>query len=351
MTDHQVNTETISFATFGTIMSLLTVASLVGNIVCYRMTNRLRRNKPSLALVLNLNVSDTLVALVSWCSFMTQHIANHANSTISVIVHKAFWSLLVTLGNVTLLTLSGLAADCFIALRWPLHYRDITTIKAVRIYLAVSWIVSTLAGGSDFIAAIFKSESFTDAVHDSMVFSKSNKSVGEKLTASLTVLTSNILSLACLTALILLYGYILSKIHRIKKDNVLSKRGGFRSEVHAVRTTLMVFFSFLLLWLPTLVINIVSVLEPYFLSKLSLIEASFIGYSADTLLMVHSIVDAVIYGVRIKNTISRQRKSRLTLIDYTRSLRMGGSFSSSISSVSTSPKKKVIKMLSNNSIK
>lgn len=322
------------------------IASTVSNIVCFRLTNRMVKNKPSLILVLNLSISDILVSLFTWTAFMIQHISSLADNKINDVVHKIFWSLILTMGNMTILTLSGLAADCFIALRWPLHYRDISTLKAVRIYIFVSWIVSIISGFGDFLLAIAKSNSKTlymEAIRDTMYFTSTKYStLTAKVTASLTMLLSNSLSFFCLCLLVVIYSYVLVKINKVRRNKTLSKQGGFRSEVHAVRTTLMVFTSFLLLFVPTLVINIITVIQPNFLSKLSHIEASFIGYTADCLLLVHSMVDAIIYGKRVSKTINRQRKSRLTLEDYMRQTRGASSYSSSFSSHSTlSPTRQV----------
>lgn len=303
-----------SFAAFGTIMSLLAIGALVGNIICFKMTHRLLRSKPSLALVLNLNMSDIVVALVSWIGFMFQQTAAYIQLEVHILVHKLFWSILLALGNVTLLTLTGLAGDCFMALRWPLHYRDMATNRSINIYITVIWIFSILAGGGDFLAAVSaagsKDQSFADAVHESMVLTRTDLTITDRLTASIAMLMSNSLSFLCLLTMLTMYGYILRKIRQIHSDRRLSKQGGFKSEIHAVRTTLMIFTSFLLLWLPTFIVNIVSVAKPDFLSKLSALEASFIGHSADSLLMVHSMVDAVIYGVRVNKTIRRHRKNR-----------------------------------------
>lgn len=343
MSEAEDAVETTSFAIFGSIMSLLMIASVIGNVVCFRLTNRMVKNKPSLVLVLNLNVSDILVSLFTLTAFMTQHVSRQIGTEIDVVVHKIFWSAIIALGNMTILTLSGLAADCFVALRWPLHYKDISTLKAIRIYIAISWILSTIFGFGDFIlAASNNSNSYNEAVRDTMVFSSAKYStLSSKLTASMTMLFSNGMSFLCLCLLVIIYTYILAKIKKIKLNKTLSKQGGFRSEVHAVRTTLMVFTSFLLLFAPTLVVNIITVIQPGFLSKLSLIEASFIGYTADCLLLVHSMVDAIIYGVRVNKTIHRQRRSRLTLLDYIQRTRRGSSYTSSASSYSLSPSRQV----------
>lgn len=344
MIEKSDKTETISFATFGTIMSILTIGAVISNVICFRMTKRLLRNKPSLVLVLNLNISDVLVAVVSWTAFMTQHISNQYEHNLNVVVYKVFWSILVALGNCTILTLSGLALDCFAALRWPLHYKDMSTSRAVKIFIGITWSVSLIAGGGDFLLAASKTtgkKSYYDAIHDTMVLTSSEDSVTEKVTASLTLLMSNILSFMCLVALVIVYGYVLTKIRKIKRNTSLSKQGGFKSEIHAVRTTLMVFASFLLLWIPTLTINVITVIQPDFLSGLNYLEASFIGYTADSLLMVHSMVDALIYGKRVKKTINRQRRSRLNLQDYLRTMKKVSSYSSSLSLSSLSPTRQV----------
>ena len=310
------------FAAFGTIMSVLMIGGLAGNIICFRMTRRMLKNKPSLALVLNLNMSDIIVACVSWVGFMFQHIAVYSGVKIHVVVHKIFWSVLVGLGNVTLFTLVGLAGDCFIALRWPLHYKGIATYKSINVYIAVIWACSVLTGSSDFLIALSRSSdkdySFTEVIRDTLVFAGSDQSVEQILTSSITMLISNLLSFLCLVVMVFMYAYILIKIRHIHSNRTLSKQGGFKSEIHAFRTTLMIFTSFLLLWLPTLVVNILSIAHPNFLSKLTFLEVSVIGHTADTLLLVHSIVDALIYGVRVKKTIHRQRKSRRNQANFSR---------------------------------
>lgn len=322
MSENNHEASTTTFATFGTLMSLLAIGALVSNIVCFRMTRRLARNKPAMALVLNLNACDTMVALISWAAFMMQHIAEQAGYMIpySVIIHKVVWSILVGLGNVTILNLVGLAADCFVALRWPLHYKEIATKRTVNIFIAIVWISSIIVGSGDFLTAATRTTeelSFVDAIRDSYVLTQHNTK--EKLAASISMLMSNSLSFISLITMMIMYGYILYKIRTIRSNTTLSKQGGsFRSEINAVRTTLMIFTSFLLLWLPTLIINILSVIKPDFLSKLNIVEASFVGYTADTLLMVHSIVDAAIYGRRVFKTIGRQRKSRRDQTTFSR---------------------------------
>ncbi|XP_067932277.1 serine-rich adhesin for platelets-like [Watersipora subatra] len=323
MSDNRPNVEEIiKSATFGTIMTALMIAALTGNILCFKLTRRLLWNKPSLALVLNLNMSDIIVACVSWVGFVFQHIAIYSGLDIHVIIHKVFWSILITLANVTLLTLVGLACDCFIALRWPLHYKSIATYKSVNIYIAVIWILSIVAGSSDFMVAAGKHQPektfYGDIIRDSMVFTGTDRRGLEVLIASLTMLISNTLSFICLMLMVGMYAYILLKIRRVRIDNTLSKQGGFKSEIAAVRTTAMIFTSFLLLWLPTLIMNILSMTEPNYLSGLSYLQASIIGYTADSLLMVHSIVDAFIYGVRIKKTLTRHRKSRESQAGFSR---------------------------------
>lgn len=323
MSTSQSAADTNHFAVFGIIMSGLTIGALVGNIICFRMTKRLLKNKRSLALVLNLNISDIIVAMVSWTGFMFQNIAVYHGLDIHVVVHKVFWSILVTLGNVTLLTLTGLALDCFVALRWPLHYKEIVTYKCINVYIGTIWVCSVLAGASDFLVAATRTNGkesyfFTDAIRDSIVYTDMGGSLTKIVTASITMLISNALSFLCLVIMISTYAYILKTIRHIYSDRSLSKQGGFKSEIHAVRTTLMIFTSFLLLWLPTLVINVVSIAQPDYLSKLGVVEVSIIGYTADTLLMVHSIVDALIYGVRVKKTIQRQRKSRKDQAGFSR---------------------------------
>lgn len=311
-----------TLASFGTIMSLLTLGALIGNIICFRMTWNLLKSKPSLALVLNLNMSDIIVALISWSAFMLQHLAAYAEIDIGVIVHKLIWSLLVGLGNVTLLTLTGLAGDCFIALRCPLQYKRMVTTRTINIYITLIWISSALFGGSDFIAALVrmkKTNSYKDAIRDTIVFT-GRDSFLDILTASITMLLSNGLSFICLVTMVVMYGYILNKIKQIQSNKALTevKQVGLKRDIRAVRTTLMIFTSFLLLWLPTLIVNIVSMAIPNFLSRLSHTEAAILGYSADALLMVHSMVDAVIYGTRVRKTIQRHQQSRKSQKDFLR---------------------------------
>ena len=318
--NHEASTTT--FAAFGTVMSILTIGALIGNIFCFHYTRRLYGTRPSMALVLNLNMCDVLVAVISWAAFIIQHVADRLDVGIHVIVHKVVWSVIVGLGNVTILNLVGLAADCFIALRWPLHYKEIATQRSVSMFILGVWTCSIISASGDFISAASKTTaelSFADAVHESFTLTRGSTTT-HKLTASITMLLSNTISFLSLLTMAFMYSYILHKIKliRISNSKLNQQAGRFKSEINAVRTTLFIFTSFLLLWLPTLVMNIISVSKPDFLSKLSHVQASIIGYTADTLLMLHSIVDSLIYGKRVFNTITRQRKSRRDNLEYSR---------------------------------
>lgn len=322
MSDRNHDTLTVTiFAVFGTVMSLLAVCALVGNVICFRWTRRLSATKPSMALVLNLNMCDIIVAATSWAAFMMQHIADQLDYSIHVIVHKIIWSIIVGLGNVTILNLVGLAADCFIALRWPLHYKEIATQRSITMFIIVVWVSSVIAGAGDFIVAASRTTadlSYADAVRETFILTRGNTE--EKLRSSITMLLSNSLSFVSLLTMTTMYSYILYKIRSIRRSNSkLNKQaGGLKNEINAVRTTLFIFTSFLLLWLPTLAMNIISVIRPDFLSTLTHLQASLIGYTADTLLMLHSIVDALIYGRRVFKNIGRQRKSRRDNLEFSR---------------------------------
>ena len=122
----------------------LSITAFLGNILILIALKRVSSLRPPSKLLLGcLASTDLCVGLITQPLFVA-YIMSPEHSTLCYYLSILFNRLSITLGGVSLSTLTAISVDRLLALLLGLRYRDFVTLRSVQSYVVVSWFFSIL---------------------------------------------------------------------------------------------------------------------------------------------------------------------------------------------------------------
>ncbi len=251
-------------------------------------------------LIVSLCASDMLVSLgiLSYVAHQeSSSVFTLSSSPSETCITLILKSIRITSHVITLLNLLGLAFDHYIAIVKPLDYPSLMNRKRANILIITFWIVAFILGFSDFyipepIFSYCDRQAFVnycEAVFCSMYN-------GEYVIF--------VMALICFIAMSVIYTTIYIQLHQYHKMQQEIRRQVKRNKRGLV-TTLIILFVFCICWLPYCLFEITMIISIQFSTdffkqlKYFKLMNQISLYLYDVLLM-NSVLDAVIYSLRMK---------------------------------------------------
>ena len=142
--------ETVFLITFTSLQIIIgTLAN--GVVIVTFLVARELRTRPSDLLILNLAVAD----LISLLTFLPLHLYMIKEDNFEENLPYLFYESFNTIGSFSSgITIFSIAVDKFLAVAFPLRYKNLITRNIVFVFIAISWIVAVLLGIVNFLSYI-----------------------------------------------------------------------------------------------------------------------------------------------------------------------------------------------------
>ena len=284
----------------------LGVIGVLANTISLIAIMKIRKSLTSyLRIVISLLMSDLLVALSLLAYFVSTILLPlyrpgygpwqpRVTSRCTFMVIKA----VNTMGlNVILLNLMAMAINHYVAILQPFQLHILLSRTRTNIMIFILWGIALIAGFSDFFSPIGELDEFFywQWKFNYCEFIWLTKYQEEFITFAI--------ALVCLVSMLFIYLRILFEVRYKSNQEIVARRSN--SNTKAVITTFFILVSFAVCWLPLCMFNIVLIivtrggdsggyLKPL-IPYLGIIEEYFYD-----LILLNTLCDPLIYGVRIK---------------------------------------------------
>ncbi|KAL3175116.1 hypothetical protein MRX96_040510 [Rhipicephalus microplus] len=296
------------------VMLVACLMSMVFNVVIVESVHWLRRSpSPTLCFSLSLSAANAYASLVLGVGL----VVNSLLPTLYHIQPPACWALSLEAFRLTGLIASvfhllALAVNHYIGILRPLHYAATVTRRTVWLTTAAMWLVPLFFFLLYFTSVPGQGFQVANCRYDFILWSP--------FRVTLSGLFFIPLVLMCF-----IYTHIFVLVRRHQMGTGLSAQipGQLRRSVKAVYTTLLILGTYLIGWMPAVLFYVLTCLDcPLPITSLSFDLRLTFGILTNTLVLIKSFVDPVIYVVRmreIQEAFVLMWKSRCGLVDVARS--------------------------------
>ncbi|XP_077553385.1 adenosine receptor A3-like [Haemaphysalis longicornis] len=296
------------------VMLVACLISMVFNLVIVESVHWLRRSpSPTLCFSLSLSAANAYASLVVGVGLVV-------NSLLPAVYHvqpPACWALSLEAFRLTGLIASvfhllALAVNHYIGILRPLHYAATVTRRTVWLSTAAMWLLPLFFFLLYFSSVPGQGFQTVNCRYDFILWST--------FRVTLSGLFFVPLVLMCF---IYTHIFILVRRHQLGVGLSAQIPGQLRRSVKAVYTTLLILGTYLAGWMPAVLFYVLTCLDcAYPITSLSLDVRLTFGILTNSLVLIKSFVDPVIYVVRmreIQEAFALMWKSRCGLVDVSRS--------------------------------
>ena len=299
-----------------------------------------RKMTPHLKLIISLAASDSLVPISILIHIVNAmynlpslpYVHTHRERLVSACIHQTVNSLNVTAHLISLFNLFCLAVDHYIAIMKPLHYIRVTSRKRTTLVILTAWGLAFLGGFSNFF------NGFMNTIwNGTYSLNFCERTFHGDYEAEYLVIA---VALVCFGIILYIYCEICCLVKNL--DNLFKMRGAAGEQIHknkkSLYTTGLIIGSFVVCWLPHMIFQIIMLIavhtDAQSVRRLLLVYLE-INDCIYTLLVVNSIIDPIIYAVRLKEVqlgyvrlvahCSKTYREKLAAMKYQRSPHFMGS--------------------------
>ncbi|XP_023931476.1 beta-2 adrenergic receptor-like [Lingula anatina] len=215
--------------------------------------------------------------------------------------------LICTANVISLLNLFGMAIIHFLAIKKPLRYRTSITTTHAKWMLGIFWLFSFLVGYSDLLIGLVDYHVKDDTTDNYCQHTIFNHFHSQQIMFAI--------AFVCFVVMAYLYGRIFHqmKVHRsfAREDDTLFHSQGhcwplqhtYRNNRKAIRTTLLIFGTFFVCWMPLTMFELVMLIR----AKQGLIDSESVptlliaGEYLHDVLLLNSVCDPAIYIMRVRD--------------------------------------------------
>ena len=261
-------------------------------------------------LIASLAVSDMLISFTSVLAIIQKIVIPVGHPDMGhhpLCLHMFLRALNNTSLNISLLNLMAMALDHYLAILRPLHYPTMFNSLRANILIICLWVLAMILGFSNFMTGHQYTSKKTNQTETAVPMSYCERVDGSKYQEEYTVFVN---AMICFIIMMAVYGRIYweTQKHMKRTPGIFQE---MQKNKKALVTTLLILGTFIICWFPnclfqvaliiqiqidkqgvTAMVKVLTILDPFF----------FI------LLLLNSLLDPVIYAVRIREIRFGYRK-------------------------------------------